>query len=268
MSKKNSKGAGAARVSQLFAAARRDGTLSLGAMNTLDIVDLGAQIQAGLGVAVDDVESSEVVLVTMMPDDSGSIRFAGNAEAVRTGHNLVLDALAQSRQRDDVFVHTRYLNGHVLYPYTDVANAVRMDRHNYDPGKGTPLYDQTVVLLATVLAKAQEFTDSGVPVRTVTLIISDGADAHSTRADASHIATLMRDMLATENHIVAAMGIDDGTTDFRKVFRDMGVPAEWILTPGNSAGEVRKAFQVFSQSAVQVAQSGAARFSGMGGFVN
>ena len=59
-------------------------------MNTLDVLDLGAQIQAGLGVEVDDVPAAEVVLVTMMPDDSGSIRFSGNAEAVRSGHNHVL----------------------------------------------------------------------------------------------------------------------------------------------------------------------------------
>lgn len=269
--KKTKKSGKSAHVNQLFASARRDGTLSPGAMNALDaidIIDMGAHIQAGLGVAVDDVESSEVVLVTMMPDDSGSIRFAGNADAVRSGHNLVLDALFASKQRDDIFVHTRYLNGHVLYPYTDVAGAERMDQHNYDPCQGTPLYDQTVVLLATVLAKAQEFSDNGVPVRTVTLLISDGADAHSTRANASHVAALARDMLAAENHVIAAMGIDDGRTDFRAVFRDMGVPQEWILTPGNSSSEVRKAFQVFSQSAVQISQSGAFASPRMGGFFN
>lgn len=257
-----------AQVTELFDAARRDGTLSPGAMNALDIVDMGAQIQAGLGVAVDDVESSEVVLVTMMPDDSGSIRFAGNADAVRTGHNLVLDALAASEQRDDIFVHTRYLNGHVLFPYTDVAGAQRMDKHNYDPCQGTPLYDQTVVLLATVLAKAQEFADNGVPVRTVTLMITDGADAHSSRASARHVAALVRDMLAAENHTIAAMGIDDGSTDFCAVFREMGVPDEWILTPGNSSSEVRKAFQIFSQSAAQITQNAPMGFPGMNGFIN
>ena len=266
MAKKNEK---STHVNQLFDSAERDGALTPGGKKTLDLVDvgdLGAQIQAGLGVAVDDVESSEVVLVTMMPDDSGSIRFAGNAAAVRDGHNLVLEALAASKQRDDVFVHTRYLNGTVLYPYTHVAQAERMSTGNYDPCHGTPLYDQAVVLLATVLAKAQEFADNGVPVRTVTLLITDGADAHSTRAKASHVAALAHDMLAAENHIIAAMGIDDGHTDFHRVFRDMGVPREWVLTPGNTATEVRKAFQVFSQSAVQMSQTAA--FGGFGGFVN
>lgn len=256
------------QVEALLERAQEDGTLSRAGAQALDVMDLGAQIQAGLGVAVDDVASSEVILVAMMPDDSGSIRFAGNAAAVRQGHNLVLDALGGCRQSDDVFVHTRYLNGHVLCPYTPVKRAVRMDEHNYDPNLGTPLYDQTVVLLGTVLAKAQEFADSGVPARTITLLITDGADAGSQRARASHVRALVTDMLRAENHIVAAMGIDDGSTDFRAVFRDMGIPDAWILTPGSSDDQVRRAFQVFSQSAVRASQSAGFSRSALGGFVN
>jgi hypothetical protein len=74
-------------------------------------------------------------------------------------------------------------------------------------------------------------------------------------------------MLRSENHIVAAMGIDDGTTDFHQVFREMGLRSEWILTPGNSHKDICKAFQIFSQSAVRVSQS-AVSFSqsSLGGF--
>jgi len=147
---------------------------------------------------VDDVTASEAVLVTMMPDDSGSIRFAGNAQVVRDGHNLVLDALQHSHQRDSILAHTRFLNGHVLFPYRPIMQTVRLDQHNYAPALGTPLYDQTV-------------------------------------------ATLIRDMRQAETHIVAAMGIED----------------QWILTPGNDVSQIRRAFQVFSQSAVRASQSAA-----------
>lgn len=249
----------------LLDSAHQQGALSAAGMHVLSVADLGAQIQAGLGVSVDDVQASEVVLVTLMPDDSGSIRFAGNADAVRTGHNLVLDALAASRQSGDVLVHTRYLNGHVLYPYCSLSHAVRMDASNYDPCLGTPLYDQAVVVLGTVLAKSQELADSGVPVRTVTLLITDGADAGSVRASAADVATLVKDLQRAECHVVAAMGIDDGSTDYRAVFRAMGIEDRWILTPKNSDREVRRAFQVFSQSAIQASQS--ANVAGLNGFL-
>ncbi|MBI4676231.1 MAG: hypothetical protein HY748_01470 [Elusimicrobia bacterium] len=252
---------------EILKAAHQEGELSDAAMAALSIPDLGAQIQAGLGVHPDDVPASEVVLVTMLIDDSGSIRFASNAQAVRDGHNLVLDALAASKSNAGVLVHTRYLNGTVLYPYCPLSGAARMDSRNYDPQLGTPLYDQSVVLLGTVLAKAKEFALAGVPARTVTLIITDGADEGSQRSRGLDVAALVRDMLRAERHIVAALGVDDGSTDFRAVFRDMGIEDRWILTPGNNAPDIRRAFAVFSRSA-SAASSGAGRFSNIsvGGF--
>lgn len=240
-----------------------DANLSARSLATLDVVDVGAQIQAGLGVTIDDVAASEVVLLSMMPDDSASIASAGNEPAVRDGHNFVVEALAKSKQSGEVLAHTRYLNGHVLFPYTALQHAIQMTPANYQAVHGTPLYDQTVVLLGTVIAKAQELAQAGIAVRTVTLIITDGGDYGSTRCRPSDVAAIVADMLAQENHIVAAMGIDDGSTDFKKVFKSMGIPDRWVLTPGNSAPEIRRAFQVFSQSAVRAAAG-----VQLGGFAN
>ncbi len=239
------------------------GALSKAALAALDIVDVGAQIQAGLGVTIDDVAASEVVLLTMMPDDSHSIATAGNKQAVLEGHNLVLDALGASKQSGEVLAHTRYLNGSVLFPYTTLDHATKMTAANYDPRLATPLFDQTAVVLGTVIAKAKELAQAGIAVRTVTLIITDGGDYGSTRCRLAEIAAIVQDMLAQENHIVAAMGISDGTTDFRAVFRSMGILDRWILTPASSGSEIRRAFQVFSQSAVRAAAG-----AQLGGFSN
>ncbi len=251
------------KVSKLLEEAHAQGALSAKALASLDIRDVGAQIQAGLGVTIDDITASEVVLVTMMPDDSQSIAGAGNTDAVRDGHNFVLDALGGSKQSGEVLAHTRYLNGFVLTPYTALEHAVKMDRSNYNPHLGTPLFDQAVVVLGTVIAKSQELAQAGIAVRTVTLIITDGGDYGSMRCKAADVKALVADMLAQENHIVAAMGISDGTTDFKAVFRAMGIPDRWILTPGNSASEIRRAFAVFSQSAVRASQG-----AQLGGFSN
>jgi hypothetical protein len=252
------------KVKKLLENAHAQGALSKKALATLDVVDVGAQIQAGLGVTIDDVSASEVVLLTMMPDDSASIASAGNTDAVRDGHNFVITALAGSKQSGEVLAHTRYLNGHVLCPYTALDHAVAMTPANYDPRLGTPLFDQACVLLGTVIAKSQELAQAGIAVRTVTLLITDGGDYGSTRCKAADVKALVEDMLGQENHIIAAMGIDDGTTDFRKVFQAMGIPDRWILTPGNSASEIRRAFQVFSQSAVRASQGAQM----LGGFAN
>lgn len=255
------------KVNDLFRAAEDEGALSPDAARVLALADLGAQIQAGLGVAVDDVRASEVVLLTMMPDDSGSIRAAKNEQIVRDGHNLVLDALSGAKHKDSILAHTRYLNGHVLFPYCPVTQGVRMNKANYEAIHGTPLYDQAVVLLGTVIAKAQDFAMNGVPVRTVTLILTDGADAGSTWAKAKDVRALVEDMRRAENHIVAGMGIDDGSTPFRDVFREMGIEDRWILTPKSGAADIRRAFVLFSQSAMRASQGGGAFFqAAAGGF--
>jgi hypothetical protein len=78
-------------------------------------------------------------------------------------------------------------------------------------------------------------------------------------------------MLRSESHIITALGIDDGYTDFHQIFREIGIQDEWILTPANTANEIRSAFRVFSQSAVRVSQGAIAMNlaqPGLGGFTN
>jgi len=247
---------------------------AVGAMQ-LTADTLGPAIQAGFGtVSLDDVTTSEVVLVTMLVDDSGSIGFAGNAEVVREGCNSIVTALKDSKQSDAVLITCRYLNDDrgnhgVLYPYVTLDGAKLLDEENYDPVGGTPLYDQTAVTLTAVVAKMAEFEAGGVPARAVTVIITDGADQHSRRHYASDIAKMVGGMLRSEQHIIAGMGIEDLSSgfgvDFRKVFREMGLLDKWVLTPGNSKHDIRQAFQVVSQSAVRASQSGSFSQVALGG---
>lgn len=235
----------------------------------LTIDTLGPAIQAGLGtVSLDDITTSEVVLYSELADDSSSVQFAGNTQRIRDGHNLVIDSLQASKQSASVLTSCAYLNKGQLYPYVLLENAVRMDKHNYNPSGGTPLFDKTGVMLTTVTAKMAEFEQGGIAARAISVILTDGGDTGS-RLRESDIKRMVDGMLRTEQHIIAAIGIDDGSTDFRRVFGDMGIPDEWILTPGNTASEIRQAFQVVSQSAVRASQT-AASFSqtALGGFGN
>jgi hypothetical protein len=247
-------------MKQLLAEANNAGSLTDEALTVINtITDLGAELQEGMGINVDDVMADQVVLLGFLIDDSSSIRFRSNAENVRNGHNVVLDAVCASKQGDGILAHNRYLNGVVLYPWTQVDQVPKMDSSNYNPSGGTPLYDQSIVFLATVAAKTEQFAKSGLSTRSITLIMTDGDDCGS-RKSPDDVRKVVESMLKTENHIIAAMGIDDGSTDFNQVFTEMGIRPEWIFTPGNNVSEIRKAFELFSKSAVRASQS-AASFS-------
>jgi len=247
-----------------------DQGLSVATGKLLSAPDVGEQIQDALGIQADQVHQDQVTLVTFLIDDSGSIAAAGNEKAVTDGHNIVIDALVGTKQKDGILMHTRYLNGAVLFPYQKIEDAIRMDKKNYSAMGGTPLYDQSVVILGSVIAEVQNLAGNGIQVRSVTVIVTDGHDEHSRRNTAADVKKVVRDM--GEDHIVAAIGIDDGGTDFRKVFGDMGVQDKWIIVidpsdPKKQQSDIRKAFQMVSQSAVRASQ-GAMNFSktAMGGF--
>lgn len=258
-------------LSQLFANAQADGNLSRQAAEAVQIQDVGAQIQAALGTPVDQVQAAEVVLVGLLIDDSASMQ--PNIHAVIEGHNRVLEALrGAGRAANNVLVHTVYLNGRVLYPFVPLEQAVAMDRTNYEANGGTPLYDQFHTFLLTLVAKAQSFMDSGVMARTVSMVITDGEDVHSTRQSPAGVARLVADMVRTENHIIMAAGLPNGRTDFDLIFADMGIPDRWVWSPradGRSGREqekfLRDLFRLFSQVSSQASQS-AGQYSQAGGF--
>ncbi len=230
--------------------------------------DLGPAIQAGLGdLDYDDINTAEVLLVTQVIDDSGSIRFVqGNTEAVREGHNLIIDSLKGSKQSAGVLIGTQLLNRGVLSPYLMLDNAIRLDKSNYNPSGGTPLYNQVVTVLATVVAKMSDFEQNGVAARAITVIVTDGAD-NGWGVRVEEVRKIVEGLLRTEQHIIAGVGIDDGGyTDFTNVFREMGLRDEWILTPKNSPSEIRAAFLTVSQSAVRASQTATFSQTAMGGF--
>jgi hypothetical protein len=243
------------------------------AVSTMDLTadTLGPAIMAGLGVvSIDDIDASEIFLVGLVVDYSSSIRFGSNTDLVRQGHNLVLESLKGSKSSSEILISCQYLNGDVLYPFVLLDQAIEMTPQNYNPSGGTPLYDMTAAALAGVAAKSADFEQGGVAVRSATFVITDGADMGSrTFGTPQSVRPIVEGLLKTESHIVGAMGIDDGQTDFVRIFEAMGVPRAWIMTPNNDPSEIRRCFGTISQSAVRASQTaGSFSATALGGFGN
>lgn len=265
-------------VNALLTGAVDEGNLGNTSLNILQgVQDIGGLIQAALGTPANAVAASEVVLVNVLVDDSGSMSGDPQAAAI-IGYNACIDALMNSKQKSGILISCSLLNGGVVFPYTPIEQAQQLDHNNYALQGMTPLYDRSVETLGVVITKTQEFSDNGVPCRTVTLFVTDGYDNMS-KITASKVAVIVADMLRGENHIICAMGICERTNDtvemnrrqqqFRNVFTGMGIQDNWVLTPDNSTSEIRKAFAVFSNSAVRASQNQAV-FSNtqVGGFGN
>jgi hypothetical protein len=248
----------------ILAGAYKTGLLTRKSVQGLAAIpDSSEKISRGLG---SPPTHDRVFLVSIMPDDSGSIfnPSRNNSQWVARGHNDIIDELRQlSHDKDahDVLLHTRYLNGKVLNPYTALETARVMDSTSYQDEGGTPLYAQTVILLGTVMAKTVQLAGIGARARTFTLLISDGADRHSENATAETVASLVGDMLVTGNHIVAAMGVNDGKTDYQAVFQRMGIKPGWIFSVDGSRDKIREAFQGITNELRQIASGSDTAFT-------
>lgn len=249
--------------------------LSKASLKVLTVPDVGADINAALGVQLINSRSSEIVLVAMLIDDSSSIRMSGSSQAIRDGHNRVLQALKKTKEKNNIYVMTRVLNSqNVNGVVTPIINnmclldqAIELNTHNYNPNGWTPLYDQTVSLLRGVVAVIEDRSLAGQNVRAICLIVTDGRDEGSQHHTVNDIKPVVKDLLG-EKHVFQAMGVGPDEGYFRNIFNQMGVPDEWIYTSNTPESGFRAGFNLFSQSAVSVSQgSGAINFSqGAGGF--
>lgn len=247
--------------------------LSQQSMNILNVNDIGNSIRDAMGTPVLSSAATEVLLVAMMLDDSSSICYGSNEQAVRDGTNAVVESLKGAREAVDIQFFLRYLNGTIMHPFGELDTVPLLTTSNYCGNGGTPLYDQSVEFLKALIAKAQEFEQYNINVRTMSLIVTDGQDYGSHKHRAADVCSIVKDLLATESHIVAGMGVDGSGVNFKDIFREMGIPDMWIYETGPMAGEskdeflrrIRQGFQLFSKSAVRASKS-AANFSQLGGF--
>lgn len=242
-------------VTGLLAGAVAIGVLSAQS-SSLITGNLGKVVIAGAaGKALEDIVASDVTLITVLIDASSSIHDGGLEQAVRDGQNYLIDAFAGAKQKDAILMAlwTFATELDVLHSYLPVTDAIRLDGRNYKGSGSTRLYDTWCDALAANVAYAQRLRDGGTPCRSVVVVITDGADCGSKRT-ARNCATLSRDVLASEQFVLAFAGVGAGV-NFHDVAKSMGVPSGSVLVQKDATPTaLRKTFALVSQSAIRASQ--------------
>jgi hypothetical protein len=237
---------------ELITHAAERGVLSPASTKALQRYEIVSQIEEALEESYGIESAGEVLLVTMMPDDSRSMTIARKDEGVIAGHNDLLKAFRDSSARDRTLLQTRYLNGDVLNPFQPLDLCTLMTEDNYDLEHGTPLYEQTIVTLGTVIAKTEELLEQGAAcVRTATLLMTD-AETTGKEALNVEVASVVADMRKIGDHIVAGMGFPTTHIEtFRDIFRTMGIDEQFIFGAHNR-DEILNAFRMFGSKALEL----------------
>ncbi|MEQ9499293.1 MAG: vWA domain-containing protein [Deltaproteobacteria bacterium] len=241
-------------INGLLGGAVSAGTLS--SQSSMLIGNLGPMVIAGAnGMDAEDIEATDVTLVTLLIDASSSIQSSGLEQAVRDGYNEMLEAFAGSREHDSILVSAWKFDdkSHLLHSYVPVKDATRLDRKNYRGQGTTRLYDTWCDALLANVAYAQKLRDSGTPVRSLAVVITDGADVGSKRR-VTECKKLTQDLLASEQFVLAFVGVGDERF-FRGIADAMGVPDGSIEVQTNAtASGLRRVFQMVSRSAIRASQ--------------
>lgn len=245
------------------------------------VTESAAAIALSHGVKPEEVDDRPLY-VTLLVDNSGSMlqrkdprgRWEAvsahdpdsNAATVMRCQRDTIHGLLRSPNSESIYLSTQAFNSpdgdpthRVVHPYTPLALAVRLNAENFGFGGATPLYNRFVEVLSAAFAETQlalHDEDLKRP-RTATLVISDGKHEYSYHESrtAQDCATIAADLLGDPNkrHIIAAIGIEHIGVDFREVFREMGIPDQWILTAAATPQEIARAINRFTQAASQAA---------------
>ena len=171
----------------------------------------------------------------LLIDDSRSIGSRGNAQAIINGYMKFIESLRKAPGQ--VLIKTMFLNNIVNLPFQAPGTVAPLSQ-NYRLTSGTPLFRRSVQALNCILAEAKCLSETGRTVRTITFIVTDGGDSTSGPVSSSDVRKFTDMMFRSGKHIVGACAVNDGVTDFMKVFSEMGIPERWIMVLKNDPSDI------------------------------
>jgi uncharacterized protein YegL len=217
---------------------------------------LGSLVIAGAaGVAAENIQASEVTLMTVLIDSSSSIKASGLEAAVRDGQNALVNALRDSKEADSILLAlwTFDTTAKVVHSYVPLADVTRLDDKNYQGSGTTHLYDTWCAAITANVAYAEDLRKSGTPVRSIVVVVTDGEDVGS-KSRVDECRRITDSVLRTEQFHLAFVGVGN-ETDFRRVAREMGLADGSVLVQKDATpSEIRKVFGTISKSAIRASQ--------------
>ena len=245
---------GLGNLDNLFHSARDDGLTD----DTLDLVVSnlnGPTMMSAVGAPLNALSSTEVTLATNIVDMSGSMQpFAADLIGAYNDHYLA--AMALSSAADDILISTIFFEDHVqlFHGYVSVQDAPRLSDLDYRPGATTALYDAVAAGLTNMVLYAQQLRQSGVMVRCLVLVFSDGQDNASSQP-ASAVRRAVHELLKHEMYTLAYVGFCNGRLSeqaLQQMADTIGFPE--ILTSSLGRGELQRIFRMASLSTISVSR--------------
>lgn len=250
----NTSAHGLGNLDDLFDSARQDGLTD----DTMDLVVSnlnGPTLMNAVGTPLSALASNEVTLAMNIIDMSGSMQPYAD-ELVNAYNDHYLTAMALSSAADDILVSTIFFEDRVqlFHGYLSLQDTPRLSRSVYCPGATTALYDAVAAGLTNMVLYAQQLRQSGIMVRCLVLVYSDGGDNASSQP-ASAVRRAVKELLKHDMYTLAYVGFRNGNLteqELRQMADTIGFPE--ILTSNLGPGELQRIFRLASLSTISVSR--------------
>lgn len=246
---------GLGNLDDLFQSAQDDGLTD----DTMGLVIAnlnGPTMTQPVGVGLDDLATNDVTLAMNILDMSGSM-FPFAADLIRAYNDDYLTAMSGSTAADDILVSTILFDDEVelFHGYVNLKDAPPLTRAVYQPDGSTALYDAVAAGLTNMVLYAQQLRQSGVMVRCIVIVYTDGED-NASKQQASAVKRAAQELLKHEMYTLAYVGFSTqnlSEAELRKQASRIGFPD--VLVAGLSHEALRRIFHLVSVSTVRVSQN-------------
>lgn len=211
------------------------------------------------GIDIDDIDSEEVTLVTVLIDASDSMHLH-TGEVVKAYKEQFLEPLKKAKNAESILVSTWVFsrtgdpkdNVRLVHGYTPVPQCPEID-NDYHPNGMTPLYDAVFKGITGLVSYGQSLRDNGTRTKSIVVILSDGWENASNVGKAT-VRQLSKDVLQAQEFVLAYVFFGDAR-DGDAAPDDIAFPRHHRLTADLDDTGIRRVFGTVSASVISTSQS-------------
>lgn len=213
------------------------------AMNT----DVDFNMNYGANFNPADVDCDEVINAVFVVDVSGSV--SSYVDHLNNAFNDFVQRMQKSHVSNQLFVSIVEFNNNINVKsgFQPIANISPVD-FSTSIGGTTALYDAVKTSLKSALDYRDNLETSGVNVKSLLFVITDGDD-NASKSNPSEVKQQIKDLLREERNYFSFTSILFGVgneADFTKAQTEMGI--EHLAKIGNSGDDIRKMINFISAS--------------------
>ena len=210
------------------------------------------------GVDIDEIDSEEVTLVTVVIDASGSMEpFA--AEVLTQYKEQFLRPLQGAKNAASLLVSVWVFSDdggekvRLVHGYTPIPDCKGLTKADYNPSGMTPLRDAVMKGITGLVNYGQTLRDNGTRTKSIVLVLSDGLE-NASQVSGAKVKRLSEDVLRAQEFVLSYIFFGD-KSEGDKAAKEIGFPLHHRLTDNLDPSGIRRVFGTVSASVISTSQS-------------